>query len=76
MRDTAAEHAVEPLIRYRQRWSARTGTATPVLDPGGARRGDREKVSYRARFLLMCAGYYRYDHGLPAGLSRPRGLFR
>jgi monooxygenase len=64
IRDTAAEQAVEPLIRYRQAveradWDSATQYWTLTVHDGET----GEKVSYRARFLLLCAGYYRYDHG-------------
>ena len=66
--DTAAEHGIEPLIRYRQRvisadWSpADARWAVQVereLDGGQS----PERLTLHARFLLSCGGYYSYAQG-------------
>jgi cation diffusion facilitator CzcD-associated flavoprotein CzcO len=62
VRETAAENGVDKNITFGTKvvsasWSSRDG-----LWSVEAQRGD-EKVSYAARFLAICAGYYRYDRG-------------
>lgn len=64
--DTAEAAGVTGSIRYRHRattaaWdSARARWEVEAETPDGPRR-------FEARFLILCAGYYRYDHGyLPA----------
>ena len=62
VRETAAEHGVEPHIRYRvsvegAAWSSETATWTVH----GTRDG--EPVTYTCGFLWACTGYYRYDRG-------------
>ncbi len=64
IRDTAREYGVSGHIRFQHRvvradWSsaARLWTVT-------AQRGDTgEEVTTTCSFLLMCSGYYRYEHG-------------
>ena len=64
VRETAAEFGVEALIRYRQRvlranWQAdaQYWEVTVRHTTSGA------ESTLRARFLHLCAGYYRYDRG-------------
>ena len=64
VRETAAEFGVEALIRYRQRvlranWQAdaQHWEVTVRHTASGA------ESTLRARFLHLCAGYYRYDRG-------------
>ena len=64
LQETAAEHDVESRIRYRQRlvaadWHSGDQAWTLTLKTGD----DDEHRKIRCRFLLMCAGYYRYDKG-------------
>ncbi|MEM1187629.1 MAG: NAD(P)/FAD-dependent oxidoreductase [Pseudomonadota bacterium] len=62
LRSTAIEYGIEPLIQYRSpvrsaRW--RSAAQCWELQVG---EGAQARI-LRARFLFMCAGYYRYDHG-------------
>lgn len=64
VRDTAAEAGIDRHIRYgckvvRAAWSsqdARWTVEAEILATG-------ERKIWRARFLLLCSGYYRYDRG-------------
>lgn len=64
MRETAAEHGVDRHIRYRHRvekasWSSEDSawTVEAVRTDTGAR------VRVRGNFLMMCSGYFSYEHG-------------
>ena len=62
--ETAAEHGVTPFVRYGQRvlaadWSAAQALWTLTVQ----RDGDAAPHTLRARFVLFCGGYYRYDQG-------------
>jgi len=64
VKETAAERGVDRHIRYRHRvisvsWSSREA----AWDIEVQREDSDETVSIRCNFLLMCSGYYRYDHG-------------
>ena len=64
LRETAAEHGIDALIRYRQRvrranWNREAQCWELDIDDGAT----GSATSLRARFLHLCAGYYRYDHG-------------
>ncbi len=64
LKETAAEFGVEPHIRYGHRVTAARWDSDPAAWTVEARRGDTgEIVRLHANFLLMCAGYYRYEHG-------------
>lgn len=62
--ETAAEHGVAPLVRYGHRvlradWSSADAAWTLTVQ-----RDDRpDPMKLRARFVLFCGGYYRYDQG-------------
>ena len=63
LQDTAHEAGIDRRIRYghrvlRAEWCSQDARWT--LD---AIRGDGEPVALTCSFLLMCSGYYRYDHG-------------
>ena len=64
LRDTVAEHGLEPHIRFghsvrRAEWSSETARWTVT-----AQRGDTgETVTLSANFLFMCSGYYSYKEG-------------
>jgi cation diffusion facilitator CzcD-associated flavoprotein CzcO/acetyl esterase/lipase len=64
VKETADEHGVGPLIRYRHRvvaadWSAADARWTLTVS-----RGDgAPDLKLRARFVLFCAGYYSYAQG-------------
>ena len=60
--ETAREHDVESRIRYSHRltaaaWSSAENLWTLTVTVDGEQR------ELRCRFLLMCAGYFRYDRG-------------
>ncbi|MCG8589574.1 MAG: NAD(P)/FAD-dependent oxidoreductase, partial [Proteobacteria bacterium] len=62
LKETADEHDIERHIRYRHRlrqagWSTRARAWTLTVEVGG------ELKQIRCGFLLMCAGYYSYEHG-------------
>lgn len=64
VRETAAEHDVERHIRFGHQvkaaaWSS--DDAAWVLE--AERKDSGATVRIRCNFLLMCAGYYRYDRG-------------
>ena len=62
--ETAREHDVEQRIDYQNRleaaaWSSATNRWTLTLAVGDS--GERRELT--CRMLLMCAGYFRYEHG-------------
>jgi len=64
VRETAAEHDIERHIRFGHQvinasWSS--DDATWELE--AERKGSGATVRVRCNFMLMCAGYYRYDRG-------------
>jgi cation diffusion facilitator CzcD-associated flavoprotein CzcO len=64
VRDTAREEGVEDLIHYRQRvrradWDSAAQCWTLLVEAGE----EAEPREWRARFLLVCAGYYSYSRG-------------
>jgi cation diffusion facilitator CzcD-associated flavoprotein CzcO len=64
VRETAAEYDIEDRIRYRRRlvkaeWSSEDCIWTLNIASGES----KELRQIRCGFLLMCAGYYSYDHG-------------
>ena len=64
IRETAAEGEVDQHIRYnhlvrKAEWS--TGDACWTIH--AERRGTGEATTIRCGFILMCAGYYSYEHG-------------
>ena len=64
VRETAAEYAITPKVKFRHRvlsadWSSATARWTVM-----ARHEDTgETHIYTANFVFMCAGYYDYDKG-------------
>jgi cation diffusion facilitator CzcD-associated flavoprotein CzcO len=64
IRETAAEYDIEKRIRFhhhltRAEWSTDDSEWTLGLEVGEG----REARQIRCGFLLMCAGYYSYEHG-------------
>ena len=62
LRETAVEYDIERHIRYRHQlrgadWSTEKQAWTLSVEVDG------EPQELRCRFLLMCAGYYSYEHG-------------
>jgi len=79
IQETAAEHGVAPLIRYRHKvleanWCSASATWQLLVQ-----RGDEaEPLRLSCRFLMMCTGYYRYEAGYTpefAGREDYRGTF-
>ena len=76
IRDTAREHDVERHIRFRHRvrrvsWSSDEARWTVEAERDGA-----TPVRFTCNFLMMCAGYYRYEAGYTPqfpGIERYRG---
>ena len=77
--DTAAEHGIAPQVRHGQRvlaadWSTAHACWTVTVQ----RDGQAQPHTLRTRFLHLCSGYYRYDHGHRPhwpGEDRFRGRF-
>ncbi|MBK7070767.1 MAG: NAD(P)/FAD-dependent oxidoreductase [Myxococcales bacterium] len=75
VRDTARLHGIDQHIRFQHKvvhaaWSSADARWTITCERGG------ERVQLTCSFLLMCAGYYRYDRGHApafAGAERFRG---
>lgn len=60
--ETARENGIDQHIRFahqvrRASWSTQDGRWTIEADHDG------ERKSFTAKFVMMCAGYYRYDEG-------------
>jgi cation diffusion facilitator CzcD-associated flavoprotein CzcO len=63
VKETAVENGIEQHIRFRHRVVSAAWSSADSLWTITAQRADSdEKVAIRCSFLLMCAGYYRYDH--------------
>ncbi len=64
LKETAAEFGIEQHIRFRHQVTAARWDSDACEWTVEARRRDTGQVSkLRCNFLLMCAGYYRYEHG-------------
>ncbi len=62
--ETAAEHDVERHIRYGHRVVSASWSSRDALWTLRAARGDSgETREIRCNMILMCAGYYNYEHG-------------
>ena len=64
LRETAREHGIEPLIRYRHRviaaaWSSAEARWTVEVE----RDDGAGPLRLSCGFLFLCSGYYRFDHG-------------
>ena len=60
--DTARDNGIDKHIRFKHQvlrsdWSSEDGVWTVQAKKGG------KKVTFTAKFLMMCSGYYRYDKG-------------
>jgi monooxygenase len=75
VRDTAAEAGIDGHVRFGHRvtaaeWSSETARWTVTAQSGTG------TTTLTCGFLMMCSGYYRYDHGYQAdlpGLENFRG---
>ncbi|PLW83185.1 FAD-containing monooxygenase EthA [Kineobactrum sediminis] len=70
IRDTAREHGIEQNIRYGHRLQAARFSSTEArwtLDVEVAKdkqpQGTRASTEFDCQLLLMCTGYYNYEHG-------------
>lgn len=64
IRETAAEHGIDKKIRFNQKvvrasWSSEKAQWT--VESQHSETG--EITTFVCNFLLLCSGYYRYDHG-------------
>ena len=64
LQDTAKEHGLAPHIRYQHRviqasWRSEEARWTLDVQTGSA----QQVVQLSCKFLLVCSGYYNYDHG-------------
>jgi monooxygenase len=62
--ETATQNGIDKHIRFQQRvvaanWNSSTARWSVDVEVGVS--GETER--YECRFLMMCTGYYRYDHG-------------
>ncbi|MFC3103689.1 flavin-containing monooxygenase [Salinisphaera aquimarina] len=77
--DTAREYDIEDRIRFgvrttRAEWSSTEACWTLAA----THEASGERQVWRARYLILCTGYYRYDAGFTPdfpGLDRFRGTF-
>ena len=61
---TASENGIDRHIRFRHRvvsadWSAKDSRWTVTVEQGA----DKQRAVFTCSFLMMCSGYYNYDHG-------------
>ena len=77
--DTAREHGVDSLIRYRHRVLRAEWDSAQALWTLQVQRGEEaEPVQLRCRMLVLCTGYYRYEAGYTpefAGREAYQGTF-
>ena len=77
IRETASDYGVQEKIRCSHRVEAAAWSSADARWTVSAERTDTgEKVILTCSFLLMCSGYYRYDHGYTPdfpGLERFQG---
>lgn len=62
VRETARENGIDKHIRFRHRvtgvaWSSKDARWTVTAEHDG------KPVEYTCSFVMMCSGYYRYEHG-------------
>jgi cation diffusion facilitator CzcD-associated flavoprotein CzcO len=75
VRETAEEYGIVPHIRFKHSvrnlsWSSADASWTVEVDNEG------RAVSFKARYVTLCSGYYRYSAGYTpefAGMSRFKG---
>jgi cation diffusion facilitator CzcD-associated flavoprotein CzcO len=64
LRETARDYGIDKRIRYQHRvrrasWDSESARWTVEVERGP----EREPVTFSARFLFMCSGYYNYAEG-------------
>ena len=70
LEETAAEHGLLPHIRHRHRVQAADWSAAEACWTLRVQRSDSpQPLTMRARFVLFCSGYYRYDQGYRPSFS-------
>ena len=77
VRDTAREHGIDKHIRFHHRvtgasWSSKDARWTISAEHDG------KPVTFTCSFVMMCSGYYRYEHGYTPdfpGRDRYKGDF-
>jgi monooxygenase len=64
IRKTAKEEAIDQHIRYHHKIKRASWSSAEKLWTIGVERTDtNEIIEFTCNFLLMCSGYYNYDHG-------------
>jgi cation diffusion facilitator CzcD-associated flavoprotein CzcO len=64
IRETAAEHDIESHIRYGHRVTNAAWSSADAAWTIEAEKADTgETVAVRGNFLMMCSGYFSYEHG-------------
>jgi len=63
LRETAREHGIDRLIRYRHRVQRASWSSDDARWTIEAERESGERVSLQCAFLLVCSGYYEYGEG-------------
>jgi cation diffusion facilitator CzcD-associated flavoprotein CzcO len=63
VRETAAEHGVDRLVRYGHKVVAADWDSAAACWRITARRSDGSMVALNAGFVFNCSGYYNYDAG-------------
>ena len=64
VKQTASDHGIDRMVRFNHRVLRAEWSSVDALWTVEATRGpEEEPVRFTCRFLLACAGYYRYDEG-------------
>ncbi|PLW70630.1 flavin-containing monooxygenase [Pseudohalioglobus lutimaris] len=64
VRDTAEEYGIDRKIRFQHRVVSADWSSTDSLWTVQVNRGETsEIVTMQCQFLLLCSGYYNYEHG-------------
>lgn len=77
VRDTAREYGIDKHIRFHHRvtgasWSSKGARWTIAAENGG------KPVAFTCSFVMMCSGYYKYEHGYTPdfpGREKYKGAF-
>jgi monooxygenase len=63
IRETAAEHGIDPHIRFGHKVVGAAWSTPDAMWTVEVERSSGERCSFTCNFLFMCSGYYRYDGG-------------
>ena len=64
VRETATEHDIDSKIRFKHRVVAADWSSEDALWTVQVERGEtNDTTTVQCQFLLLCSGYYNYDHG-------------